>query len=114
MRAGMQHPARLERVAKTGLDVALKVGEADLAQKAPGRPVLDQPVAKAEERPETGIAQQACPGFLARGRHAADVAGHLRVRPHGGHGVEIGGRVAAQESLGVVRTGTSEPTPATG
>ncbi len=96
VRRGMKHPARLEGVTETGNDVTLKISEADLAEKAPGRAVLDQPVAKAEERPETGIAQHSCPGFLACRRHAGDVSGHRRDGPHGGGGIEICRRMTAQ------------------
>ena len=64
--AGRQDPAGLRR-GQRRLDLALEIGDADLADEA-AAPVLDQPEAIAEQRPMADIAQQPGPDLLARER----------------------------------------------
>src|SRR5262245_38495851 len=78
-REGPAHFRRLER----RIDVALEVSEATLAHVAPTVFFLDGPETVALERPMAGIAQQAGPAFLARGRFAGDVADDDGIAPHG-------------------------------
>ncbi len=54
------------------------------------------PIAIAEDLPESGIAQDARPGFFRGGRLAADMPRHVEIGPHGGDGGEILAAMTAQ------------------
>jgi hypothetical protein len=64
---GGQRPADFRHAVEGGFDHALEIGEADFPDKAAGPFVFHDPVAVAQQRPMSGITQEACPHlFLGR------------------------------------------------
>ena len=84
MGCGRKHPTDLGRLFELELQVPLVVGEANLADKIAGGLFLHRPIAEAEQRPMTNVAQEPGPSLFLTNGLAADVAGNDWIGPQGG------------------------------
>lgn len=89
VRRGRKDPSRFWNVAERRFEVALEIGESDLAEEISGGVLFRDPVTKTEQRPMAGLTQQSRPGLFGSERHSADIAGDYRVGPETGAGGEV-------------------------
>jgi len=86
---GSENPACFAKIFDGRDEFAMEIGETDFPGESGGGFFLEDPKAKTEERPVTGVAEEFDPSFFLGERASADEFGDGGIGPHGAAGGKI-------------------------